>query len=592
VIPLLVALPFLVAPALAAVGRFLPAAVDDVVAIVTAAAVSVLAFLLVLDSLDGPVHYAFGGWEARDEIALGVVFSADALSAGLAALASLLATASLAFAWRSFDETGALFNVLMLGFLAGMTGFALAADLFTMFVFFELMGVCAFALTAYRIDEPGPLQGAFNFAVVNSVGALLALVGIALVYGRTGALNLAQVGETLAGEPTDGLVIVAFALVAAGFMVKAGIVPFHFWLSDAYAVAPGAVCVLLSGVMSDLGIHGIARVYWHGFSGSLDDGALRAILLGFGIATAALGAVMAWLQADLKRMLAFVTISHAGVFLAGTALLTPEGLAGTVLYVAADGLVKAALFLAVAIVVLRVGHPDELLLRGRGRHLRVTGTVFLLGGLAMAAPPPFGSFLGRALVDDSARELGLGWLPPLLVVLGAVAAAAVVRAGARVFLGLGVERDLRLSRQHEEELEAEPKRAPSGLAPFALSLPAAALLAAGLVLAFLPGIAGEAVADASHFVDRPAYAREVLRGASVEVPPAPDAGPSRVAYAYALGGTALTLVLAAAGLYRNRLPRAPVAALRRLHTGAVGDEVAWTLAGAAVLGGLLALAYA
>ena len=100
------------------------------------------------------------------------------------------------------------------------------------------MSVSAYALTAYRIERPAPLQGALSFAVTNSVGAMMILFGIALLYGRTGALNMAQVGEALAGQPADGLVIVAFALIVGGFLVKAAIVPFHFWLADAYAVAP------------------------------------------------------------------------------------------------------------------------------------------------------------------------------------------------------------------------------------------------------------------------------------------------------------------------------------------------------------------
>src|SRR5439155_190608 len=91
-------------------------------------------------------------------------------------------------------------------------------------------------------EQPSALQGAINFAVVNSIGAFMLLTGIALLYGRTGALNLAQIGQVLARGKADGLVVVAFALVTVGFLTKAGAVPFHFWLSDAYAVAPTPVC--------------------------------------------------------------------------------------------------------------------------------------------------------------------------------------------------------------------------------------------------------------------------------------------------------------------------------------------------------------
>src|SRR5204863_10054305 len=128
-------------------------------------------------------------------------------------------------------------HILVLVFTAGMVGFCLSGDLFNMFVFFELMSVAAFALAGYKIDEAEAIEGSLNFAVTNIVGSFLLLTGIALVYGRTGALNLAQAGVALSHAPADGLVVVAFSLIAAGFLVKAAIVPFHFWLPDAYAVA-------------------------------------------------------------------------------------------------------------------------------------------------------------------------------------------------------------------------------------------------------------------------------------------------------------------------------------------------------------------
>src|SRR5689334_7539916 len=133
----------------------------------------------------------------------------------------------------------------MLACGAAMTGFVLSGDIFIMFVFFELMSVCAFALTAYQVEEAGPIQGAFNFAVSNTIGAFLVLLGIALLYGRTGSLNLAEIGRRLTEDGRhDGLVVAAFSLITCGFLGKAAMVPFHFWLADAYATAPAPVCVL------------------------------------------------------------------------------------------------------------------------------------------------------------------------------------------------------------------------------------------------------------------------------------------------------------------------------------------------------------
>src|SRR5947208_3285178 len=147
----------------------------------------------------------------------------------MAALAATLVTAVLVFSWRYFEEVGALFHVLVLVFLAAMTGFALSGDLFNMFVWFELMSVAAYALTAYRCEEATPLEGALNFGITNSIGALLILTGTAVLYGHTGTLNLAQIGRTIAGERPGGLLGVASTFLVAGFLAKVAAVPLHSW---------------------------------------------------------------------------------------------------------------------------------------------------------------------------------------------------------------------------------------------------------------------------------------------------------------------------------------------------------------------------
>jgi len=601
-VPLAVAVPLLAAAAIAAANQRMRPGVDDGVAIAAAAATAALCMLLVLRTGNRPVDVFFGGWRPRGGVALGIAFSVEPLSASLAALAAVLTAAALVFAWRSFADAGSLFHVLMLVFLAGMVAFALAGDLFTMFVFFELMGVAAFALTAYRSDSPGPLQGALNFAVTNSIAAFLILTGIGLLYGRTGALNLAQVGEALAHRRSDGLVVVAFCLLVVGFLVKAGVVPFHFWLSDAYAVAPIPVCVLLSGAMSDLGIHGIARVYWDVFSGPLAPHAeaVRLTLVVLGVASALVGAAMSFLEAGLKRMLAFVTISNAGVFLAGTALLTPRAFAGTSISVVAQGCLRGAIFLVLGTVVHRLERGDELTLHGRARPYVVTGAVFGLAVLGLAGLPPFGPFLGSALVTDAARRLGDGWLPPLVAAAVALSSASLLRAGGRVFLGLGTRDDPLLTRAQEEASAEEPETPVSGRPPLALT-PAGALVAVGLALGVVPAVATHARVAAARFENRPAYAAEVLHGRKPAPAPRLEGyRPPAAGWAYGATSTAGALALAALGLYRPRLPlglrrvagRAlgpPVAVLRTVHSGVVGDYVTWLAFGAAALGGIFVL---
>src|SRR5919198_2426793 len=359
-VPLPVALPLFAAAVLAAVSPFVPAWFGDLVAAVVSAAVTVIGVVLLTRTGAHDLVYWFGGWKPSHGVALGIAFDVDGAGAALSALAAFLTTATVAFSWR-------------------------------------------------YCDEPGPLQGALSFGIVNGIGAFFLLFGIGLLYGRTGALNLAQIGRSLAGGRADGLVLVAFLLVTAGFLVKAGVVPFHFWLADAYAVAPAPVCVLYSGVMSDLGLHAVAKVYWPVFSGPIGAHAtaLRAILVTLGVVSALVGAGMAFLQRDLKRMLAFVTIGQIGIGLVGIGLLTARSLGGMTLYVVSDGLVRGSLLLVVGVLVRRLRSCDELEARGRG--LRLSAILFSVGALAIAGLPPMGTFFGRALIADGATG-GYRWL--------------------------------------------------------------------------------------------------------------------------------------------------------------------------------------
>jgi multicomponent Na+:H+ antiporter subunit D len=591
--------PLLAAAGLAALGHFVRSWIANLLAIGVALAVAAMSVILIFRSADRTIHYWFGGWHPRGGIAIGISFSVEPLGAALAALVAVLAAAALVQTLQYFeDDVPQHFHVLMLVFLGAMVGFALSSDLFNLFVFFELMSTAAFALSGYRIEHRAALQGAINFAVVNSIGAFFLLFGIGLLYARTGALNLAQIGQVLSRHDADGLVVMAFVLILVGFLTKAGAVPFHFWLSDAYAVAPAPVCILFAGIMSDLALHAVARVYWTGFAGVLDAGSARGILIGVGVLTALVGGAMAFAQSSLKRMLAFVTISHIGVFLCGIGLLTARGLAATTVYVIADGLVKGAVFCAIADLGSRLGHTDELILHGRGRPLRVTGAVIAAGALGLAVLPPFGTFVAFGLLGDAAGLAGYGWLPAVLVAATALTGAAVLRAAGRIFLGLGPSRDdlLLTPPAGEEEEEAE---SPHGRGVL-LWAPGVVLLVAGLGLAFAPGLAARAVQHAERFVDRPAVARETLHGVPAPLPPLRSVSVGADAYGYGAASVLLAVAVAWLGLYRRRLPAAlrraavrvagpPFHRLSLLHDGVVGEYVTWVIVGAATLGALFAV---
>ncbi|MCZ4604908.1 complex I subunit 5 family protein [Streptomyces sp. Lzd4kr] len=575
-LPLLVAVPLCGAALLVAGGRRVPRVLAESVGCAVSAGTAGLAITLLLNSSPPMAEWA-GGWTPVDGHSVGIVLVGGGPGLGMAALASVLTLAALAYSWRYFDEPprrhAGSFPALILLLQAGMCGFAIAGDLFNAFVWFELMSVVAYALTGTRVEEAKAVQGALTFGVVTSLGAYAMLMGIGLLYARTGELSMAQIGRALdAHGPPDGLVLAAFVLVLTGLLIKSAAVPFHFWLPDAHAVAPTPVCMLLSGVMVELGVYGIWRVYGTVFAGpgGIPAADLERALLVLGAVTAMIGAVMCWYQRHIKRLLAYSTVAHTGLFLIGVGVLSPEADDGVALYILGHAGVKAALFACTGILLDRYGAVDEHALYGRARELRGVAVLYTVGGLALAGLPPFGTGFGKAVTEEAVG----GPLVALFVLASAVTAGAVLRVAARVFLGLGPAPEDGTEYETTGAGERPETRHRLSRIPDTMTAVPALLLAGSLAVGVAPGF-GEVL---SHAVNE--------AGSGGAVVPAPHWSPAGVLLD--LVSTALALGLAALAVTRPGWLAAPRRALplRRLQSGHVGDYVAWVLVGATVLGAL------
>ncbi len=588
--PLPVAGPLAVAGLLLMLSKALPRPLPDVIALLTALGVVLVCIVLAGHAAPQPLVYWFGGWAPDAGRVLGIGFVIDQAGAAIAAFIGLLFAATLVFAWGYYDEVHAHFHVLMLVFMAGMIGFCLTHDLFNMFVWFEVMSVAAFAVTGYALRSSA-LEGALNFTVVNSIGSYLILGGIGLIYAEAGALDFSALAQGVARAPDSPVTAAAFALVMSGFLIKAAQVPFQFWLADAHAVAPSPVSVIFSGAMVALGVFGAARLSFAVFAPAAPVmRVLHTLLLGMGAASAVLGGVMALMQRHVKRLLAFSTISHVGVMVVGLALPDPAGLSGLFVYLVGHGLVKGALFMVAGILLARCSGIDEVGLRGRGRGIWPAGVAMAAGGLLLAGLP-FGLMdEGTRLIGDAAQRVGNIWVVPAITAGAICTGAAVLRVTGRVFLGLGPVPG------EEERSPTEREREKSDRPLWLMLLPTALLLLLALGGAEAAGaFAGQAAAAFMH----PDTA--ALLGPGAAVPPSPPVAPAPDPPTTALPwlATGLALAIAAFELTRRRLPgrlvrgfdwvtRPPLDVLRTLHSGRVGDYVAWLAVGVA----LFALAFA
>ncbi|HEU5216923.1 MAG TPA: proton-conducting transporter membrane subunit [Gaiellaceae bacterium] len=596
--PLLVAIPLLGAAVVAALDHITPTPVQDVLVVAASAATTALAFVLLWHAESHEVVHWFGGWQVHDGVALGVDFAVGPLAAGMCVVIGLVVTLALLYSLTFLREAARLFDALMLVALGAMCGFAMSGDLFNLFVWLELMGVAAYALTGFQVERLGPVQGAVNFAITNSVGGYLFAIGIALIYARTGSLNLAEIGRTLSHGPAGGLVIFAMTLLFCGLLVKGAVVPFHLWAADAYAVAPAPVCAVLGGVMTDIGLIGVARLYWTVFDVPFGHGhAVGDVLLWMGLVSAVLTGAMAFLQRHLKRMLAYSVLCHIGIMLAGIGLLDSAGLAGAELMFLAHALLTAGLFFVAGILHVDHGLIDELNLRGKGRGCWAPAVAWFAATIGLVGTPYVGIYLGHGLIDEGATGPGRSWVLVPLWLGSALAGAALLRAGARIFLGWGEADDPLLGRPFEEDpLERHVLR------PLLVAVALTAVVL-GLAISVVPGLGQRAEYAAERFRDRAGYAARVLRDQPMSPPqslPVTIRHTSLDSFLYGGGATILALGLAVLGLYGRRLPQTalavaerslapPIRVLRELHSGVVGDYVTWVAVGTAVTGAAWAL---
>lgn len=572
--PLCIAVPLAVGALVMPLSGHVPKRAGSACVTIVSALVCVMAaFLTLYCSTHAPIELWMGGWTPHNGMAVGISLHVDAMNAGLTAFVSLLVLASSLYTWDGFDSAGTLFHGLMLIFEAAMCGYALTGDLFNLFVWFELMTAAAIALTALKIEEAAAIEGAINLAVTNTLAGFIVLLGTSLLYARTGALNMHQIGLVLASRPADALVFAALGLLVCGYFIKGAVAPFHYWLDDAHAVAPTPVCVLFSGIMVQLALYGVARIFWTVFAPALHAlvPQLQGLFLTLGVVTALAGALMAFAQRHLKRLLAFSTISHSGMFVAAFALFSAAGVAAGALFIVAHGLIKGALFICAGNFLNRFRSLDESVLGGVGKRAKTNCALYLLGGAALASLPPFAIGSAKIWYDDTLHRSGFLWIAVAMALATIVDGAAVLRSGLHITFGIGKPQTLGFSPE-QEETECEEHHLPR--TPV-MDVSAAILLLGAAVWVALSRPVADGIAAAAHaFTNRQGFAAPLHSDAS------------GIAIDCVLAMLALALALTA--LYRHRIwpwlgkaAALPIQLLRLTHSGVYTDYVVYMMGGLA-----------
>jgi multicomponent K+:H+ antiporter subunit D len=397
------------------------------------AALAVLAVALAGQAATGTVQpYLLGNWQAP----FGIALALDRLGALMLLLTALVACGALVYAVGGDDRRGAHFHALFQFQLMGLNGAFLTADLFNLFVFFEVLLAASYGLLLHGATR-ARLKSAVHYVVFNLGGSALFLVAVSLLYGLTGTLNMADMAGKLAQlPPQDAALAQAAALMLlVVFAVKAALLPLYFWLPDTYASASAPVAALFA-IMTKVGVYAIARTTTLLFGA--DGGPVAAVawpmLPALAGATLALAAVGALAATRLRGLVAYLVVGSAGTLLLALGLGTEAALAAGLFYLVNSTLVAAAWFLLADRIISARGEVDRLVAHPMSRGWAPLGVAFFIATVAAAGLPPLAGFFGKALLLQAAGQTP--WAAGVVAVVLVSSLALMVglaRAGSTLF---------------------------------------------------------------------------------------------------------------------------------------------------------------
>ncbi|MEO7151127.1 MAG: monovalent cation/H+ antiporter subunit D [Burkholderiaceae bacterium] len=429
-----------------------------------------IAIALLLDVTGRGAPAAFGIYLPGNwPVPFGIVLVADRLSALMAVLTGSVGLAALLYALARWQHAGAYFHVLFQLQLMGLYGAFLTADLFNLFVFFEVLLAASYGLLLHG-GGGRRVRAGLHYIAINLVASLLFLIGVAVLYGVTGTLNMADIAQKLPAVPASdrGLLHAGAAILAIAFLAKAGLWPLNFWLPPAYAAASAPAAALFA-ILTKVGVYAVLRLWTLCFpaGAGASAGFGGDVLVWGGLATLAYGAVGMLAAQQLARLTAYSIIASSGTLVATIGFDVPILSGGALYYLASSTLAGCALFLLVELLErsreVDVGPPqidsgkgaspafldpqprpgsnlddDEKALIGRAlpAALAFLGIAFTVCTLVIAGLPPLSGFVAKLAMLTALLDLRTpaAWtLFALLILSGLFAAMSLMRVGMRHF---------------------------------------------------------------------------------------------------------------------------------------------------------------
>ncbi|MEM0199360.1 MAG: proton-conducting transporter membrane subunit [Desulfurococcaceae archaeon] len=401
-----------------------------------------------------PLVYMYGGWPPH----FGIVYEVDSFNAVIGALTAWVMIPIVLYShWysRHLDDTS-WYYTLLIGLEVGILGCLYTGDAFNLFVMIEVLGLSAYGLVAYHRDKAEAVEAAAKYALIGAVATTMYFMAVVLLYAGFGTVNMAllsSLSRTRVLAELRYISLMAIALSLWVFTYKAAVFPNHFWLPDAHPEAPTPVSAALSGLVVNVGVYATARFLYTLFSAnSIAAGYREAVLLALfvlGASSGLLGALMMMLQRDIKRLLAYSTISHMGVafmgiaigFLADFSEAVKVAVMGALVHIVSHGIAKALLFMASGIFIDASGSRDLDAMRGVGRYYPITSISMIIGFMSLAGLIPLAGFYSKLLISLGYLNAGFVLGPVLIIAISALSVPGYMKVVSSVVFGVGEHRE-------------------------------------------------------------------------------------------------------------------------------------------------------
>lgn len=432
-IPLLIAIPFGSAFIIYLVGSILKnksRRFSDIWALVAILANLVLSsFLLMTVYRESMLLSFMGSWRPP----IGITLVVDGLSSFMLIIINFIALMASLFSINYMERYTSKykFYALLMLLVGGMNGIAITGDLFNMFVFIEISAIASYILVSFGIGEQ-ELEASFKYMVLAEVGSLMVLLSIALIYASTGTLNMADISRIFAQNPKPALMMFLSILFIVGFSLKAALVPFHAWLPDAHPSAPAPISSMLSGVVIKvLGIYAMVRIFYNVLGMTHIVSTILLVLAGLSMI---IGVILQLGQTDIKRLLAYCSISHIGYVLLGFGIGTPLAIFGSLFHLANHAVFKSLLFFDSGAIEYETHTRDITKMGGLSQKMPVTTVSWFIGSFSAAGVPPFNGFWSKLILIIAAVQAQYYLLAAIAGIAAILTLASFIKVQRQAFL--------------------------------------------------------------------------------------------------------------------------------------------------------------